>query len=391
MVLCLLKPPLLVALLLAVLVGTLNGVANLWLLRNMKPERMTASNWIGLVALVATVFAINLGEAEPPMGALQCLALGSACVAVRSAVFGFLKQAVVDSLNKKHNRFLAHLDKNELETPKVRFDDVNQAHQAFLSVLPASLREEFSASITQVTVAEHAEASGALFQSALGGSPVLPSGVPWPMWGEIPLDYLARINLAELPPTNLPRPAGGILEFFYGSDSHEQQPWGCDDEDMGSGAVILVPDPEAAELALKPDGADLPPAPVPLAFKTVTAMAETEQLQDRFYEHARALPTHLRAETYAIRDAKDEFEPYGHHRVLSAPARVQGDMDDELARAARLFGLPLGTPWVMLLQLESDKSVNWQWCDDGAIYFWIPVTDLVEGRFNRVWVVLQSP
>ncbi len=391
LVLCILKPPVLVALLLAVLVGALNGVANLWLLRSMKPERMTTSNWISLLALLAILFSINRGGTQPPMGALQSLALGCACVAARSAVFGFFKQTVVDALNKKHSQFLAHVDRNEVEAPKVRFENVNQAHQAFLSVLPAGLREEFQACIMQVTVAEHAEASGASFQSALGGSPVLPPGVPWPMWGEIPLDYLARINLAKLPPSDIARPAGGILEFFYGSDAHEQQPWGGGDEDKGSGAVIFVPNPEAAEAAFKPDDAGIPPAHVPLDFKTVTVMAETEWMQDRFYDHARALPAQVRVETYAIRDAKDEFEPYGLHRILSAPARVQGDMDDELARAARLFGLPPVTPWVMLLQLESDKAVNWQWCDDGAIYFWIPAADLAEGRFDRVWVVLQSP
>jgi hypothetical protein len=142
---------------------------------------------------------------------------------------------------------------------------------------------------------------------------------------------------------------------------------------------------------MKPDGAGIPPAQVPLDFKTVTVMAETEWMQDRFYEHARALPSQVRTETYAIRDAKDEFDPYGLHRILSPPARVQGDMDDEMSRAARLFGLPPGTPWVMLLQLDSDKAVNWQWCDDGAIYFWIPAADLAGGRFDRVWVVLQSP
>lgn len=391
LVLCMLKPPLLVALLLAVLIGTLNGGANLWLLWNMKPERMTIINLISLAVLVVLVFSINRGEAKPPLGALQCLALGSACVAVRSLVVGLFKQSVVDALNKKHSRFLADVDRNEGEAPKVRFDDVKQAHQAFLSVLPAGLREEFHASITQVTVAEHAEASGTRFQSALGGTPVLPPGVPWPMWGEIPLDYLARINLAELPPSDVSRPAGGILEFFYGSDSHEQQPWGGDDEDMGSGVVIFVSDPEAAELAEKPDVAGSPPAHVPLGFKSVTVMAATERLQDRFYEHVRALPIQVRAKTCAIREAVDELEPYGQHRVLSAPVLVQGDMDDELARAARLFGLPPGTPWVMLLQLDSDKAVNWQWGDDGAIYFWIPVADLAEGRFDRVWVVLQSP
>ncbi|MEY3898275.1 MAG: hypothetical protein RLZZ214_3796 [Verrucomicrobiota bacterium] len=143
LVLCLLKPPLLVALLLAVLIGTLNGGANLWLLWNMKPERMTISNLISLVVLVVVVFSINRGEAKPPLGALQCLALGSVCVAVRSLVVGLFKPPVVDALNKKHSRFLADVDRNESEAPKVRFDDVKQAHQAFLSVRPAGLREEY--------------------------------------------------------------------------------------------------------------------------------------------------------------------------------------------------------------------------------------------------------
>ena len=66
-------------------------------------------------------------------------------------------------------------------------------------------------------------------------------------------------------------------------------------------------------------------------------------------------------------------------------------MDDELAMAARVFGLPVETSWVMLLQLDSDKAVDWQWGDDGAIYFWIPAGDLAQARFDRVWVILQSP
>ncbi|HEX7260801.1 MAG TPA: YwqG family protein, partial [Luteolibacter sp.] len=391
LVLCVLKPPLMVALVLAVFIGALNGGANLWQLWMMKPERMTASNWIGLAALLAMVIAINQGDPKPPMNALQCLALGCAHVAVRSAVFGLFKKAVVDALNRKYSQALTRFEKDEPETPEVRFDDVNQAHQAFLSVLPTDLREEFRACITQATLVKHASAFVAPFQSALGGAPVFPPGVSWPMWGEVPLDYLARINLAELPPSDVIRPPSGILEFFYGSDSQEQQPWGGDEEDKGSGAVIFLPDPEVARSALKPEAAGIPPAKVPLEFQTDIVMAATEAIQDRFYEHARALPARDRAKTYAIRDAMHEFEPYGCHRALSAPARVQGDMDDELVRAARLFDLPPGTEWVMLLQLDSDKAVNWQWCDDGAIYFWIPAADLALGRFDRVWVVLQSP
>lgn len=390
LVLCVLKSPPFLALSMSVLIGGLNGAGNLWLLWKMNPERMSTSNWVGLVALLAGIIFINQGVLLAPMNAIQCLALGCVCVASRSVVVGVFKQSVVDALNRTHSKHLAAIDNETPEAPKVRFENVDQAHQAFLSVLPAELREEFRASITQVTVAEHAEATGDSFQSALGGSPVLPPGVPWPMWGEIPLDYLARINLAELPASEVARPTVGILEFFYGSDAHEEQPWGGDDEDMGSGAVIFVPDQQLAIAPPKPDAVTIAPACVPLEFERVTTMAESDRLQSRFYDYARALPANQRAQACAVREAMQEFDPLGH-RVLSPAARVQGDMDVELEIAARMFGLPVGTSWVMLLQLESDKAVNWQWCDDGAIYFWIPTADLAEGRFDRVWVILQSP
>lgn len=386
---CIAKVPPLSTLLAASVVGAMNGGANLLLLWQMKVKHMTACNWVGLFALVAAGLLIN-GNQPNPLNATQWLALGCACVAVRSVLFGCLKDSVVNALNRKHRVRLAAMENASLEIPKLRFDSVDQAHQAFLAVLPEGLREEYRACITQAVLATHADSPAAPFQSSLGGTPLLPEGVPWPMWRGMPLDYLARINLAELPPTEAARPAHGILEFFYGSEKHQEQPWGGSEEDEGSGCVIFIPDPSTAITPTKPETAGIPPALVPLRFKVETVMAETEEMHSRFYDYARPLPADVRARTYATRDAKDEFEPFGH-RVLSAPARVQGDMDGELALAARCLGLPASTPWVMLLQLESDKSVGWTWCDDGAIYFWVPAEDLAQGRLDRVWVILQSP
>lgn len=388
-ILYILKAPPVIAMLAAAVVGVLNGCANLLLLWRMKTKLMTVCNWVGLFALLAVVFALN-NDGTKPMNALQCLTLGCVCVAVRFAVFGFFKDPVVIALNQKYRRSLAAMDDYKPEVTKPKFDNVDQAHLAFLSVLPSGLREEYRACVTQAVIATHSSAPATPFQSALGGSPLLPPDVPWPMWRDIPLDYLARINLAELPSSQIARPAHGILEFFYGSDAHQQQPWGVTEEDKGSGFVIFSPDPETAVHPPKPETAGVPPAHVPLEFHVAKVMAETEEMNDRFYSYVRPLPENIREQTYAIRDAKDDFEPFGH-RVLSGPARVQGDMDDDLARAAQWLGLPPGTSWVMLLQLESDKAVDWTWCDDGAIYFWIPADDLAQGKFDRVWVTLQSP
>lgn len=388
-VICLVKPPLATALLVAGGVGAVNGGANLLMLWLMKTKLINVSNWIALVALMASVFAFN-SIGPRPMNAMQCLALGCVCVAVRSAIFGFLKDRVVKVLNQKYRLSLAAIEDDSPNVPRPEFDHVDQAHQAFLSVLPTGLREEYRACITQAIMAKHSSSNATPFQSSLGGSPLLPPGASWPMWQDMPLDYLARINLAELPPSKIARSSHGILEFFYGSDANEQQPWGSLEEEKGSGAVIFIPDPTFAEHPSKPEAAGIRPSLVPLEFQVATIMAETEEMNDRFYEYVRPLQENIRNQTYAIRDAKNDFEPFGH-RVLSAPARVQGDMDDDLAQAAQWLGLPSGTSWVMLLQLESDKTVDWTWSDDGAIYFWIPAEDLAQGRFDRVWVILQSP
>jgi uncharacterized protein YwqG len=43
----------------------------------------------------------------------------------------------------------------------------------------------------------------------------------------------------------------------------------------------------------------------------------------------------------------------------------------------------------LLLQLDSDRDLGWQWGDMGLLYFWIPDEDLAAGRFDRVWTILQ--
>jgi uncharacterized protein YwqG len=64
---------------------------------------------------------------------------------------------------------------------------------------------------------EHAVPLGA---SKLGGLPDLPQDISWPTWKDVPLAFIAQINLAEvhaLDTTSL-LPAFGLLSFFYDAD-----------------------------------------------------------------------------------------------------------------------------------------------------------------------------
>jgi len=45
--------------------------------------------------------------------------------------------------------------------------------------------------------------------------------------------------------------------------------------------------------------------------------------------------------------------------------------------------------WRLLLQIDSDERSKMMWGDVGRIYYWIRNSDLREGLWDRVWLVLQ--
>lgn len=69
--------------------------------------------------------------------------------------------------------------------------------------------------------------------SRLGGLPDLPDEIEWPTWNDVPLAFIAQINLAEAEPFDLEGclPKSGMLYFFYEA---ARQTWGYDPKDSGS-------------------------------------------------------------------------------------------------------------------------------------------------------------
>ena len=45
--------------------------------------------------------------------------------------------------------------------------------------------------------------------------------------------------------------------------------------------------------------------------------------------------------------------------------------------------------WMLLLQIDTDDDTAMMWGDVGTIYYWIRKQDLVEGAFDRTWMILQ--
>jgi uncharacterized protein YwqG len=93
------------------------------------------------------------------------------------------------------------------------------------------------------------------------------------------------------------------------------------------------------------------------------------------------------------------------HRLFGHPSQIQGDMELECQLASQ--GVNCGTPdgytsakakalapgadrWRLLLQVDGDANVMFEWGDCGRLFFWITEDALKRRAFSEVWMILQS-
>jgi uncharacterized protein YwqG len=234
--------------------------------------------------------------------------------------------------------------------------------------------------------------------SYLGGSPLLPPGVEWPVWNGNRLTFLARLSMTEMAVVGvLPwLPDSGALLFFYDTDS---QPWGFDPAHRGGAAVLAVPD-------------------APLFGSEENVTAGEFRLPRRYvgFTPIMSLPSWERPEVEELELSEEELElldeltsrPYAGgpaHQVGGYPIPIQGDqmeVECQLASHGIAVGDPSGSigpaadalkpraaEWRLLLQLDSDDQLDLMWGDGGKIYFWVPETAARRGDFTGAWLILQ--
>jgi len=250
--------------------------------------------------------------------------------------------------------------------------------------------------------------------SRFGGQPDLPDGQPWPTCAEGPLAFLLQVDLEELPsapPASFHElgitadlPAAGLLLVFY-----DHRGWG--------------ERPDAVRV-LHVEHADLPAAPrafpgelddegrfprVGMTLAPLDTLLEPDQLtwQDPFERHVSA------AESDAHFDAWFDELQGTRSQLLGEPLTIQNPMRGDCVRAAERHWDDLGDRkrtaadrfwwgadkpedipnrrkrWRLLLQVDSHPETGMMWGDAGRVYLWIHDEDLAEGRFDRVWPILQ--
>lgn len=227
--------------------------------------------------------------------------------------------------------------------------------------------------------------------SKMGGQPELPKGQAWPSGDELPLSFLAQIDLAETRAAGGPDwlPADGRLYAFY------------DDPRLGLADVVRVihsrePADEAA-----PHPADLSPklrfTERRVAFLRLRSIPSLDWLG----VDVRELDDGVALDELA--DLPDE--PFGdelQHRIGGYPSEIQEEQMalscERIRRGRDPYEDEEPTPamqraskaWRLLLQIDSDPGLKMNWGDGGILYVFIREQDARKGDFSKTVAIAQT-
>jgi len=221
-------------------------------------------------------------------------------------------------------------------------------------------------------------------QSYFGGVPTVPKDFVWPTNGGGLLNFIGQLALSNMnwPDEDFVLPNSGNLYFFYDVD---RQPWGLRPEDSQGFKVIYCGDEfkecvPADKLEYEVD--------YNMAF---TAKFSLEMQYPFWSDEIQDMLRDENHEHYDVLLEKLENADAACHHMLGYPDVIQKDMEGELVRMAqRTFGVTSKkNDWVLLLQVDSDPRLDWEWGDSGCLYFWIRRQDLAIKNFANIWVFLQ--
>lgn len=250
-----------------------------------------------------------------------------------------------------------------------------------------------------------------LSHSHFGGLPNVPADFEYPMYGATPLTYLGQIHLDELPEVNslIDLPRIGILYFFYDFSDFPLDSsfsWRC--------VYLDVP-----AHTLKPlSGYDERLEQFPhrsLTFELQWMLSAPEHKVDRLNQISKevgdinkisndgsSVPIieEMCRQFGIMRPGEDIGPPDwpSEHRLFGYPTFMQHLMEGECQlRFHNVDGWKIPEElkdgvrdWQLLLQLDSDDSINWDFGDCGKLYFWIRRQDLAQRDFSNVWLIFQS-
>ena len=250
-------------------------------------------------------------------------------------------------------------------------------------------------------------------KSKIGGRPYLPKDLTWPYYQELPLSFLAQINLEEVSSLDKDKllPDKGILYFFYELETEE---WGYKPQSKGCAKVFYYEDISNFSLIDFPENMedDYKIPEFKVNFKSNISLPSYEDFFN-LVEDKEELEDITENEFYDIyHSAYDELSkkylvPIEKYiKLLAYPDVIQNSMEEECAAVTRGFNMggisypkkykeeikKASKDWVLLFQMDTVESDDYElmFGDSGHIYFWIKKDDLANKNFDNVWLILQS-
>ena len=244
-------------------------------------------------------------------------------------------------------------------------------------------------------------------KSKIGGKPYLPKDFVWPYYQELPLSFLAQINLEEVNSFDKDKllPSTGMLYFFYELETEE---WGYHPESKGCAKVFYFEDTSNFELINFPkdmkDYCEVPEFKV--SFKSNISLPSYEN----FYLILKEQDT-FKKQDISFKDfipLYDEiFIPDTNYtKLLGHPEVIQNPMEEECEAVTRGFNMggiesypkqyqkeikSASKDWILLFQMDTVETDDYElmFGDSGHIYFWIKKEDLANKNFENIWLILQ--
>jgi len=215
----------------------------------------------------------------------------------------------------------------------------------------------------------------------IGGLPLLPADFVWPEKEGETYIYVATVDLArvaaEAPHPYLP--AEGFLFFFSAESEYED------------GRVVYSPGP--CVVRADPSRRVYPEEETAMRVSPRWAFTSSEPAFWDDLERLGSSPDEevVRAATIL------KWVPEAAHHLLGGPKEIQCPVEDDWEKlvqegfgsAPELFDDEDDRKWILLLQLDSDRSIDMFWGDMGCIYYGIRLGDLKHRRFEKVVVACQ--
>jgi uncharacterized protein YwqG len=297
----------------------------------------------------------------------------------------------------------------------------------------AALLAKFLLPSARIQVLDTRQPTTVAVASFFGGTPFLPSSLPWPTWdkrdylsakaskmesrfeanpratglrdiaarmrkdipaGPTSLMFVGQLNLADfVVQIGLTGwPSHGVLSFFYDPGCE----WGFDPMERGHCRVLFMSDVESLSRREPPNDGKCPPTfpEWPLTFRREWTLPGHAP-KDWDYDEYIALKEQLLDSSCG--------DPI--HRCGGYPEEVQNPMelqcqlvtnglycgDSSGYRDPRVKSLEAGAcDWRLLLQIDSDeRRFGWMWGDAGRVYFWNRHQDTEQAEFDGSWAILQ--